>query len=112
MTPPPKTGCKRCGRCCRVPGYVYLPRDEPDRIAAFLGLSTYEFTGRYARLVNERSALSLKEKADGSCIFLDGNVCRIQTAKPSQCSAFPHGWRFKGWRDVCPGEFDVHEENS
>jgi Fe-S-cluster containining protein len=107
MTAAVATGCKRCGNCCRVPGYVYLLRDEPDRIAAYLGLSIYDFTGRYARLVNERSALSLKDKADGSCIFLDETGCRIQSVKPSQCSAFPHGWRFEGWREVCKGDFDI-----
>jgi len=107
VTVAPAPGCTRCGNCCRVAGYVYLLRDEPDKIAKYLGLSIYEFTERYARLVNERSALSLREKADGSCIFLDNNQCRIQDAKPSQCSAFPHGWRFEGWRGICPGDFEV-----
>lgn len=101
----PARGCVRCGNCCRVSGYVYLQDGEVQRIADCLALSIEEFTSRFTRLTADRKRLSLTEKDDGSCIFLEKDACRIQAAKPRQCRTFPEQWRFEGWRDICRGSF-------
>lgn len=95
--------CQRCGACCRVPGYVALQPDEPEKIAAFLGLDTLEFTERYTQLTFNRSTLSLTESADGACVFLEpDNTCRIQAVKPGQCLGFPSQWTSSQIEACCP----------
>lgn len=98
----PRYLCQRCGNCCRWPGDVRIGDDEVTRIAEFLELSEDEFTERFTRLNANRTGLSIIDKPNGECVFLEGvNVCRIQSVKPTQCGGFPNDWRFPGWRDVC-----------
>jgi uncharacterized protein len=93
--------CQRCTACCRWPGFVGLADPEVERIAEFLGLTPHEFAGRYTHLRPNRQGLALTEQADGACVFLDGDHCRIQPVKPQQCLDFPNRWRFPGWRETC-----------
>lgn len=94
--------CQRCGNCCRWPGDVIVTDDEATAIAAHVGMELETFIQTRTRLSANRKHLSLIDKEDGSCIYLEGkNSCRIQPVKPAQCSGFPNQWRFPGWRDVC-----------
>jgi Fe-S-cluster containining protein len=94
--------CQRCGNCCRWPGDVRVSEEEVTRIAAFLSMKEEDFTSQCTRLNANRTGLSIIDKPNGECLFLEGvNVCRIQSVKPAQCSGFPNDWRFPGWRDVC-----------
>lgn len=103
MVDPATFRCRRCGACCRVPGYVALAPGEPEAMAAFLGLDLYAFTERYTTLTYNRRDLSLTEQEDGSCVFLqDDNACRIQPVKPAQCRGFPFQWRSKTLDKECP----------
>lgn len=95
--------CTRCGTCCRIPGFVFLKSDEPDRIAAYLNLAPEEFIAEYADVAPDRKGLVLKCKTDGSCIMLrDDNLCLIQSAKPTQCRGFPYTWRNPDSNAICP----------
>lgn len=94
--------CQRCGNCCRWPGDVLVTDAEIAAIAAHLGWEEREFIQQFTRLGANRQHLSLSEKPDGSCVFLESaNSCRIQAVKPEQCRGFPNRWRFDGWREVC-----------
>ncbi len=98
--------CLRCGNCCRWPGAVRVGEAEIDAIAAFLGMSTGRFLEECTTLLPDRSGLSLTEKADGSCRFLeegDPARCGIDPAKPAQCRRFPEHWNFPGWERECAG---------
>lgn len=96
--------CQRCGACCRVPGYVVLGTGETEAIAEFLGLDVYVFTDVYTRLTWNRRDLSLIEREDGTCIFLNpDNSCRIQPVKPTQCRGFPFLWRTAALVKACAG---------
>lgn len=105
--------CQRCGNCCRWPGDVIVTDAEVKAIAAHEGLGENDFIQRFTRLSANRKHLSLIEKEDGSCVFLDGkNTCAIQRVKPEQCRGFPNQWRFEGWREICeaievPGEIEL-----
>ena len=104
--------CVRCGNCCRWPGCVKVSGSEIDAIAAFLEMDESEFIERYTALMPDRQGLTLVEKPDGSCIFLeetDPPSCRIQPVKPEQCRGFPEHWNFPGWEKECPGA--IPEEN-
>jgi uncharacterized protein len=93
--------CQRCTACCRWPGDVRLREGEIARLAAFKGMSEVEFIQRYTRLTKDRNGLSLEEKPNGECIFLDGDDCAVQPVKPQQCSDFPNLWNFPGFEKTC-----------
>jgi len=96
--------CRRCGQCCRVPGYVYLTAEDVERIAGYLLMDVEAFTARFTRLGPHRRGLSLVEKEDGSCVLLDASgSCAIQSVKPAQCEAFPGTWRYLSMETVCEG---------
>jgi len=101
-TPQPWYACQRCGNCCRWPGDVRVTDEEVTRIAGFLGMRRDDFIERCTRLNANRTGLSIIDKPDGACLFLEGvNVCRIQPVKPAQCEGFPNAWNFPGWREKC-----------
>ena len=104
--------CTQCGRCCTIPGYVWMDREEMSELADFLGLPFDEFTKRYVRRVGNR--YSLIEKPTSECIFWQGTGpkrgCQVYAARPRQCRTFPF-WEENidsepAWNEVvrdCPG---------
>lgn len=100
--PPVHYACQRCGNCCRWPGDVIVTEQEVSNIAAFLQMDEQQFIDQLTRLSANRRHLSLIDKEDGSCYFLEGkNHCQLQDVKPHQCKGFPNQWRFPGWQDIC-----------
>ncbi len=93
--------CQRCTACCRWPGQVRLTDAEISRLAAYLGLSEFDFIQRFTRLRTDRHGLVLAERSDGACVLLEGRDCRVQPAKPQQCRDFPNLWRFPGCEHLC-----------
>ena len=91
-----KHECRQCGECCRWPGHVLLSDRDVADLARVLQLSESDFVARHARLASNRAQLSLKEKPDGSCELLEGNVCAVYEARPAQCRDFPSGWNVPG----------------
>lgn len=102
-TDPPRTvwKCQRCTACCRWPGDVKVNDVEISAISGFLKLEEDDFLQRFTRLRTDRQGLSLIEKPNDECIFLEGNDCVINDVKPQQCRDFPNKWNFPGWRQVC-----------
>jgi uncharacterized protein len=87
---------------------VKLSNEEITRMAAFLGLSEFDFIQQYTRLRTDNRGLALQDKGNGECVFLDGRDCRVQPVKPQQCRDFPNGWNFPGFEKICravPKEF-------
>jgi hypothetical protein len=93
--------CVRCGHCCRWPGDVRLTEADIECLSGFLGLSEEDFITQHTRLNKQRSGLALLDQSDGSCAWLDGIDCRLQTVKPEQCRKFPNEWNFPGWEKMC-----------
>ena len=94
--------CARCNECCRKPGYVYLEKDEPESMAAFLRINAFEFVNLYCDLLDRRE-LVLKKNPDESCVFLTSKGCLVHPAKPRQCREFPVRWRTAASLDYCEG---------
>ena len=106
--------CQQSGNCCSgAPGYVWVTPEEVKAIADLLGRPDGRLGKRYLRHVDTR--VSLKEKPNGDCIFLersDGGctTCSIHPAKPTQCRTWPF-WDYnlaspERWNDAargCPG---------
>lgn len=93
--------CQRCTACCRWPGDVRVGEEEIEKLSASQGLAADEFIQKFTRLNRDRTGLSLVEKANGECIFLEGNLCSVQAVKPQQCRDFPNLWRFPGFDQKC-----------
>jgi len=93
--------CQRCTACCRWPGQVKLTDDEIIRLASFKRLTEHDFIQRFTRLRSDRRGLSLLDKSNGECVFLDGDNCAVEPVKPQQCRDFPNLWSFPGARKSC-----------
>lgn len=63
------------------------------------------FTTLHTDLTRDRRGLTLKERADGSCIYLDANgACTVYEARPKQCREFPYQWNYPGWESRCDNQ--------
>lgn len=104
--------CQRCTACCKWPGQVRITDAEISRMAAHLGLAEHAFIQQYTRLRADRQGLSIMDKPNGECIFLQGGDCIVQPVKPQQCRDFPNLWNFPGFEQTCrakPKEVSVEE---
>lgn len=105
--------CTQCGNCCSgEPGYVWLTRQDIERIAAALGMQVEAFARKHVRRVGLR--FSLKELPNGDCTLLkrDGErtCCTAYQHRPVQCRTFPfwneHLKSQRSWAEAaekCPG---------
>ena len=93
--------CDRCTACCRWPGEVRLSDGEIARLAAFRGMDEHTFIQLYTRLSSDRRGLSLLNKPNGECVFLENHECSVQPVKPQQCRDFPNLWNFPGFQETC-----------
>mgnify|MGYP002628593518 CR=1 FL=1 len=82
--------CQRTGNCCRVgTGRVWI---EEQNLPAYAALTNTSVAGFVAlHVVQVGAQLSLRERADGRCVLLDGsNRCSIYAQRPEQCRTFPY----------------------
>ena len=103
--------CTQCGNCCTGgPGYVWVTETELRAIAEYRGVSYGEVRYQDARPVG--NDISLREHANGDCIYFDGQNrgCTIYPVRPVQCRtwpfwdsnlASPEAWQ--GLKPRCPG---------
>jgi Fe-S-cluster containining protein len=102
--------CTRCGNCCTgPPGVVWVEPEEIAAIAEFRGEAVEETRGLFTRMVGR--ARSLREKANGDCVFYDrAQGCTIYPVRPRQCQSWPF-WdsnvvtpeSWKRTQAACPG---------
>ncbi len=101
--------CTQCGKCCTgEPGFVWVNDAELTAIAAARGETVERVTALYTRLTGR--GRTLREKADGDCVFLEDRRCGVYEVRPRQCRTWPF-WESnvetpETWRhtcDVCPG---------
>jgi len=66
---------------------VYVNLRERRALASFLGIPTAVFTRTYTtRDENGYPVLKFQGEA---CIFLEGSLCRVHAARPTQCRTWP-----------------------
>ena len=103
--------CTQCGDCCTgEPGCIWLDENELRAIADHTGMSIGEVKYQCCKIVGDR--LSLREHANGDCVFLDAKTrrCSIYPVRPKQCRTWPF-WNSnlqsrETWNAVqcrCPG---------
>lgn len=103
--------CQGSGKCCVSRGeygYVYLTLSDRKKLAKLFQLSTPQFTKKYCE--REEGFWKLRDFTD-ACVFLDGKMCGVYEARPTQCKTWPF-WpetlvSQKAWNlevaSYCPG---------
>jgi len=102
--------CAQCGKCCRIKeGYVWLSREDLDRLIKKTDLEESEFRSIYTEIVDK--FVALKSYPNGDCVFYDEEIgCKHYEDRPLQCRTFPF-WPENlrsetHWREAakfCPG---------
>lgn len=105
--------CTQCGACCGgAPGYVFLTSEDIQKLCRTLEMPEEELIQTFARkiVLNGRKIISLKEKPNYDCIFLENKRCQVYDARPLQCRAYPFWPRIvesvSSWekeKKHCPG---------
>ena len=97
-----------CIECCNEPGFVYLAEADLAPAAALLHLTPRQFEKRH--VYRTKHLLRLRKPIGAQCPFLAPAGCRIHSAKPTQCRAFPFWPELiappSAWREAarrCPG---------
>jgi Fe-S-cluster containining protein len=109
------SACESCeGKCCTgESGYIYVTKNEIEKISELLNLSVNDFGVKY--LFKKGYKYSIKEvqiEDSYECVFYDreSNGCKIYEARPSQCITFPFWDYFKTHidelKEECPGIID------
>jgi Fe-S-cluster containining protein len=104
--------CQGSGKCCTSHGeygFVFLTKEDRQRMAEHLGISLAAFTRKYCQRSN--GFFHLKEDGKNpDCFFLKDKRCSIYEARPTQCRTWPF-WpdvmNAKTWKKevvtFCPG---------
>lgn len=105
-----KFECKQCGNCCNIEGYVFIFKEDLNRILEKTDFTMSDLQTSYLSTVDGYTVL--RDKGTGSCIFWDETIkgCKIYEARPTQCRTFPF-WKTllyneKKWKEGtadCPG---------
>ena len=93
--------CSQCeGNCCiGESGYIWISKEEIDKLSNHLNLSQNELRDKYLKKVGYKYSI-IERKIDEenySCIFfdLDKKQCSIYEYRPVQCRTFPFWDYFK-----------------
>lgn len=83
--------CDMCGKCCTVADPITLEPQDVERISAFLGISIRKTIRKYATSIASNGNQAWMMKNSKPCAFYDPKncSCRIHSARPFVCRAFP-----------------------
>ena len=105
--------CTQCGECCKGYGGTYVSDNDIAAIAAFLSREPSQIRAAFCNPSGRRWVLA--QRADGYCVFWDGN-CTIHPVKPLMCRQWPFipglradpaNWHIMA--GMCPGmKRDIH----
>lgn len=97
--------CNSCGSCCKL-FYINLTKQEYES-GKFETIFKNDGLGVNFNMAKDCGANFLAKKADGSCIYLENNKCRIHTDRPNVCRSFfcnSKAKRFEGMREMIKSE--------
>lgn len=99
--------CQQCGDCCAGRGGIFVRPEEVRDMAAFLEMDEAEFYRRYVESSPLGNRLGI---ADGVCVFVENNRCRVHPVKPFICRQWPFlpallvdAEEFEAAKGACPG---------
>lgn len=79
--------CRRCSRCCQNK-YIQLDPYEVARLARARNEKTSQF--RAAWTIDGKGT-ALRQKEDGTCVFLGSQGCEVHRDRPLVCRLYPLG---------------------
>ncbi|MHA1699271.1 MAG: YkgJ family cysteine cluster protein [Promethearchaeota archaeon] len=118
------------GRCCKGSGSIFIFPEDIRKIKAFLRVNLEEFLKKFVDVEDLPCEytkndgfipfLVLKERENGTCVFLDGKgSCTIYPSRPFQCMGYPFWIQNvkspSSWEkllEFCPGAKRSHEKKS
>ncbi len=83
----PGFACTLCGDCCRD-RVIVLYEEDVRRLEKAGYRDFYEPTSELERELTG-APFKMRMKEDGSCIFLEGNVCVAYEHRPDTCRRYP-----------------------
>ena len=101
--------CQGSGKCCvsrGAYGFVYLTLEDRRRLAAHLGMPTWQFPRQHCAKTD--GLFHLKETGP-ECRFLRENRCSVYEGRPTQCRTWPfwpENMPARAWTAIaafCPG---------
>lgn len=99
--------CQQCGDCCAGRGGIFVRPGEVTALAAFLEIDEEKFRESYLESSSLGARLAI---ADGVCVFLKDNRCRVHPVKPFICRQWPYlpallvdAEEFEAAKGACPG---------
>ncbi len=81
-----KLKCKMCGLCCKL-FLINLNKEEYYSSKYLTVFNDIEIIDDF-KFASEYGANILKQKNDGSCIYLKNNICSIHEKRPEVCRNF------------------------
>ena len=78
--------CFQCGICCRL-FLINLSEDEYRSGKYKTQLEEFDIIDDFHKAI-EYGANILKQKTNGSCIYLEGSKCNIHKTRPQVCREF------------------------
>ncbi|HRW58976.1 MAG TPA: YkgJ family cysteine cluster protein [Chlamydiales bacterium] len=105
-----KFKCQGCSGCCQgFEGYVWITKEDVEKISTFLNISQKDFLKKYTRLCFGRLSL-IETNNNYACVFLKDQKCQIYPVRPVQCKTFPF-WthnltskeQYDKLKESCPG---------
>lgn len=105
--------CQNCNYCCGAePGYVFLSEEDIKKLSESFAMNRQQFLDTYCRYVDMGMCkmISLCEKENYDCIFLENKRCLVYNRRPCQCETYPF-WAHilessETWEEeakACPG---------
>lgn len=83
--------CNRCNRCCRDKRIQVNPY-EVARLARNRGVSTGTLIDRFI----DPEQMALRQREDGTCVFLGNEGCTVHEDRPLVCRLYPLGRVVRG----------------
>ena len=83
--------CRRCSRCCQHK-HIQLDPYEVARLARARGESTTQFRAAWTV---DGLGTQLRQKENGTCVFLGPQGCEVHGDRPLVCRLYPLGRHFR-----------------
>jgi Fe-S-cluster containining protein len=93
----PQTRCKKCGKCCRAASPTLYDEDLDSILQGTLDRSRL-YALRAGEMVHssrldrdmalEQDLVKVRERREGGCVLIDGDLCSIHPDHPLQCRQF------------------------
>lgn len=110
--------CKECANCCKVARTPVTKRDIA-KLAKHFRTTPAKIEKEYV-VEDDEEGQMLQRTDEHGCVFLEGNLCSVYDARPSNCELFPHTakgegsipfrmWQFIDRATYCPIVYNTME---